>query len=501
MFEGLASGLLVSLDPVNIIFSLLGVVLGVVIGSIPGLGPGMAIAITVPITFGMSAATGMLLLMGIFCGAVYGGSISAILLGVPGTPASIVTVWDGFKMTKSGRASTALSSAIVASTIGGLLSAFALLFLSPLLAKVTLLFGPPEYAALALWGLAIVCSLESKSLAKGLMAAFLGLILATVGMSPVTGAQRFTFGMLSLSSGLEIIPVLIGVFCIPEVMSMVNYDFVHEVIIKTEKSLRKRLESMIQFFKAFKPAIPTSLRSGIIGVIIGIIPGAGGTIAPFITYTDAKNRSKKPEEFGTGIIEGIAAAESANNGASASSLIPLLTLGIPGSAAAAVFLGALTIHGLQPGVMLFQNNPDVIYGLLSGTIFIQIYMLVIGLVFAPYIAKATLIPNSILAPVIIVFCCIGAYASGSNLFNVWVMIIFGFIGYAMKYFGLSPAAMVLGMILGPMLENNISRSLAISYGSPLIFVKRPISLGLYVLTIYMLFGPLSKSLENTRKKD
>jgi len=494
LLENILGGLLISLEFVNVLFSIGGVFLGVIIGAIPGLGPGMAIAITVPLTFAMHPTTGMLLLMGIYCGSVYGGSISAILLGVPGTPASIVTVWDGLKMTKAGQASKALSTAIVASTIGGLLSAFALLFLSPVLAKVTLFFGPPEYAALALWGLAIVCSLESKSLVKGLIAACLGLVFATIGMSPVTGAQRFTFGSLSLSSGLEIIPVLIGVFCIPEVMAMVNIDYIQEVFIKRERTLR----SFMRFLKEFKPALNASLRSGIIGVIIGIIPGAGGTIAPFVTYSDAKNRSKNPEKFGTGIMEGVAVAESANNGASASALVPLLTLGIPGSAAAVVFLGALTIHGLQPGAMLFRNNPEVIYGLLVGTVTIQLYMLVIGLFFAPYIAKATLIPNAVLVPAIIVFCCIGAYASGSNLFNVWVMVVFGFIGYVMKYFELSPAAMVLGMILGPMLESNISRSLAMSYGSPIIFFTRPICIFFYILTVYMLFGPVSRSLKKVK---
>ena len=489
MPEHILGGLVLSLTPVNIFLSLIGVAVGIVIGAIPGLGPGMAIAVTVPLTFSMAPESGMLLLMGLFCGAVYGGSITAILIGVPGTPASIVTVWDGYTMTKQGKAATALSTAIVASTVGGVLSALALLFLSPLLAKITLMFGPPEYVALAFWGLAIICSLEAKTLVKGLISACIGLLLATVGMSPATGAARFTFGSLSLSSGIEIIPVLIGLFCIPEVLSMVNSEQIKDIVTV-------KRQPFFEFLKEFKSSFGTSVRSGIIGVIIGIIPGAGGTIAPFITYNDAKTRSKEPEKFGTGYMPGITAAESANNGASASSLVPLLTLGIPGSAAAVVFLGALTIHGLQPGAMLFREHADIVYGLLVGTVTIQFYMLFFGFFFAPLFAKTTKIPNAILIPGILIFSCIGAYANGSNLFNIWLMVVFGLLGFAMRYFKLSPAAMVLAMILGPMLEDNIMISLSISYGSPLIFFTRPICIFLYLLTIFMTVGPAAKSLKD-----
>ncbi|MBR2748858.1 MAG: tripartite tricarboxylate transporter permease [Firmicutes bacterium] len=485
IFLGLASAFSIN----NILFSIVGVFVGIVIGAIPGLGPAMGIAVTLPLTYGMEPASGMLLLMGIYCGAVYGGSITAILLGVPGTPASIATVWDGHKMTKNGEAAKALNTAISASTIGGLLSAFALLFLSPYLAKITLLFGPPEYVALAIWGLAIICSLESKSLVNGLISGCLGLLLATVGMSPVTGTSRFTFGQISLSSGIEIIPTLIGLFCIPEIISLVEEKAKSDVAFDGHLHLK-------DFFKQFKETcVGTSLRAGIIGVIIGIIPGAGGTIAPFITYNDAKNRSKTPEKFGTGHMPGVASSEAANNGASCSSLVPLLTLGVPGSSAAVVFLGALTIHGLQPGSLLFEKQPDIVYGLLVGSVIIQLYMLVVGLFGAPWFAKTTKIPNAVLISSIFVFSCIGAYANNNNMFNVWVMLAFGFIGYAMKKVKLSPAAMVLAMILGPIFEKNMIRSLAISYGSWSIFFTRPICIVFYVLTIIMVAGPMRKALQ------
>lgn len=489
MLSNIAIGFSASMTLTNILFSLVGVIVGVIIGAIPGLGPAMGIAVTVPLTYGMQPETGMLLLMGIYCGAVYGGSITAILLGVPGTPAAITTVWDGYKMTQLGHPAKALNTAIVASTIGGLLSALALLFLSPYLAKVTLLFGPPEYVALAIWGLGIICSLEAKSLVKGLISGCLGLMLATVGMSPITGSSRFTFGQISLSSGIETIPVLIGLFCIPEVIALVEAEQIKEISVKGGLHLK-------EFFKEFREtSVWTSIRAGIIGVIIGIIPGAGGTIAPFITYNDAKNHSKTPEKFGTGHMPAIASSEAANNGASCSSLVPLLTLGVPGSSAAVVFLGALTIHGLQPGSLLFEKQPDIIYGLLVGSVIIQLYMLVVGLFGAPWIAKTTKMANGILIPAIVVFSCIGAYANNNNLFNVWVMLVFGFIGFFMRKLNLSPAAMVLAMILGPIFEKNLIRSLAISYGSWTIFFTRPICILFYILTIVMIAGPMRKALK------
>lgn len=481
MIENILAGFLLAIKPINLIFSSIGVVLGIIVGAIPGLGPSLGIAILVPITFLLSPETGMLMLIGIFCGSVYGGSITAILLRIPGHSAAIVTVWDGNALARKGYPNKALAASIYASFIGGLLSAIALLFFSPLLAQLTLLFGPPEYVALAILGLTVIGSLEAGSFVKGMTAGFFGLLIATVGISPQTGFPRFTFDIISLYDGVPLVPVLIGIFCIPEVVSLA----------KPGSSLGKMArgeDSIFLSWRELAQQLYGAVRSGIIGVLIGVLPGAGGTIATFVAYDDSKRRSKTPEKYGTGILDGIFAGESSNNGASASSLVPLLTLGIPGSAAAVVFMGALTMHGLRPGPMLFHDHAPIAYSVLVGTFLMQFFLFACGLFGARIFAQVTRLSSSIIIPAVTVFSVIGAYGINSNVFDIYVMVIFGIIGTLMKDFKYSRAALVLGLVLGPMLEENIVRSLAIGHDSPLIFITRPISIILYILTILMTVG-------------
>ena len=495
MFGGILAGAASYFSVSNILISVLGVVLGIVVGAIPGLGPSMAVAVLVPITYAMEPATGMLLLMGVFCGAVYGGSITAILLNVPGTPANVATTWDGATLAKKGYPKKALSTAIIASFIGGIISALALLFVSEPIAKLSLKFGPAELAAMAIWGLSIICSLESDNLLKGAIAAAAGLFVACIGISPQQGTPRYTFGLINLYSGINYVSVMIGIFCFPEIVAMVKST---KGTLTTKSAEDDRI---LLSGKELKEIVPTSLFEGLLGTVIGAVPGAGGTIASFISYNNAKSRSKHPEDFGKGAMKGIAAPESSNNGASASSLIPLLTLGIPGSATAAVFLGALTIHGLQPGPLLFSKNPEVVYCLLIGTLVIQIIMVLIGLGGATRLSIVSKTPVGILAPLILIFAVVGSYATNNNFFEVGVMLVFGVIGCFMVRFKFSRAAFVLAIILGPLVEKNITRALQIANGDVTYLFSSPISIVLYLLTIIMLLIPFIKKRMNSRKKD
>lgn len=493
------SGILVGIETYftvgNILISIIGTVLGIIIGAIPGLGPSMGVAVLVPVTYAMNPDMGMLLLMAVFCGAVYGGSITAILLNVPGTPANVATTWDGNKLAQKGYPKKALAVAIYASFVGGIISALALLFFSEPVAKLSLKFGPPEMAALAIWGLAIICSLESKSLLKGILVAAVGLWVATIGISPEQGTPRYVFGFINLYSGINYIPAMIGIFCFPEIVAMAK-SFTGTILTSSKED-----DSIILNKTDLKTIMPISFVEGALGMIIGAIPGAGGTIASFISYNNVKSRSKNPEKFGTGCLEGIAGPESSNNGASASSLIPLLTLGIPGSATAAVFLGALTIHGLQPGPLLFNNNPEIVYSLLIGTLVIQIMMFAIGLIGARRFIVVVKTPNAILAPLVLIFSVVGSYAAYNNFFQVGVMFVFGILGCFMVRFKLSRASFILALILGPIMERNITRSLMISTNGPWILISRPICIVLYIITAVMLIWPIVQNYRKSKKTE
>jgi putative tricarboxylic transport membrane protein len=475
-FQLLLDGFANILRPETLILVFLGVTGGIMIGSLPGLTATMGIALLIPFTFGLPINQSMAMLLGIFSGAIYGGSISAILIRTPGTPAAAATLLDGHPMTLRGEAGRALSMSVFSSFIGGFTGALIMTFLSPQISKLALQFGPSEYFALAMFGLSIIISVSGGSILKGLIAGFLGLIIATMGLDPMDGYPRFTFGCMDLFEGPNFIPTLIGLFALSEVFKGV------ENIVKQDK-----VESKINQFFPSKADIKTSwkviLKSSILGTFIGSIPGAGSDIAAFVGYSEAKRTSKHPEKFGTGVIEGVAAAEASNNACTGGAMIPLLSLGVPGDAVTAVLLGAFIMQGLRPGPLLYRDHMDVVYGVFASMMLANVVMFIVGTLGVKFFAKVITINRNILIPVIFVLSLVGAYSMRNSAFDVWVAIVFGVLGYFLDRYGFPVSPILLALILGPMAESNLRRAITISGGNWSILVTRPISAILLAIAI------------------
>ncbi|MBC2857131.1 tripartite tricarboxylate transporter permease [Cetobacterium sp. 2A] len=487
MFEYLLNGFATALQMGNLFYLITGVIGGVVIGALPGLTATMGVAILLPFTFGMEAITGLIMLVGIYIGAIYGGSISAILLNTPGTPASAATCLDGYPMVQKGQASKALSASTIASVVGGLVSCVALVTVSPFLAKFALRFSAPEYFALALFGLTIIASISSENFLRGIIAGIIGLLISTVGMDSITSYPRFTFGMIDLLNGFSVIPVLIGLFAVSEVFNQIEI-LVNEKEVKTNVKIDKNYMS----FKEIKQALPTMIKSGILGTFIGSIPGAGADIAAFVCYNEAK-RSNKNEKFGEGSLIGISAPEAGNNGVTGGALVPLLTLGVPGDAVAAVLLGALIVQGLTPGPLLFEQNPDIVYGLFSAMILGNIILLGVGLGGIKFYSRIVEIPKVLMIPSILILSTIGSYSMNNSLFDVIVTFIFGIIGYIMTKIKMPSSPIVLAIILGPMLETNLRKAVLMYNGSYSFLWTRPITIVFLILTITSLISAIRKN--------
>lgn len=483
--ENIFNALLLVALPFNILAIVIGVFLGIINGAIPGLTSTMGVALFIPVTFSMSPAMGLLFLGSIYCGSTYGGSISAILLKTPGTPAAIFTAIDGYELTKQGKAGQALGMAIFASFIGGIIGSIVLLSFAPPLSLLALKFGPSEIFFIALFGITVIVGLSERSMVKGLMSGTLGLLLATVGTDSFTAIYRFTFDKMELFEGIPLIPVVIGLFSASQIFVLAGEK--RQTIQYDAAYISK--ESTIPKWSQIKEMWVTFIRSGIIGTIIGIIPGAGMSIACGISYNEARRSSKHPEKYGQGSLEGVAASEAANNGVVEGSLVPLLTLGIPGNAVSAVFLGGLLIQGLKPGTTLFTKHADIAYTLLIGFFVANIVMFLMGSTLAKYFAKVAIFPKSIIIPIVVSFCVIGSFAIRNNFFDVYLMLIFGFLGYFMKKFGYALAPFVLGLILGPMIESELRRALMLSRGSFVALLQRPISLLMFILIILALLTP------------
>jgi putative tricarboxylic transport membrane protein len=470
---------------------LIGVFCGVIIGALPGLTATMGIALLIPFTYTMSPEVALSVMVGIFAGGIYGGSISAILLNTPGTPAGGATVLDGHPLAKSGQAGKALAVATIASSLGGLIGAFILSFLAPQIAKVALLFGPPEYVLLGVYGLTMISYVAGKSMPKGYFVGIVGLLIATQGIDPISGFPRFTFGSLNLLNGLALLPVLIGLFAVAQAFEGVEgFD--------EPKAEQMRLSRIGITFKEFLVILPHVLKSAFIGTFIGAVPGTGTDIAAFLSYGEAKRSSKHPEKYGTGIIEGIAAPESGNNACVNGAMIPMFTLGIPGEAATAVMLGGLMILGLQPGPLLFRDNPQVIYTVFAGTISSNLFILLFGLIGARFFAKILSLPKNIITTLIFVLAIIGSYAMRNNIFDVGVTIGFGLLGFLMVKAGYPVPPMLLGIILGPLVESNLGRTLLISDGDLFIFFKRPICWLFILLIVFTVGTTLNRRRKITR---
>lgn len=456
----------------------IGVLFGILVGALPGLTATMGVALLLPLTFDMEPAPALLMLMAIYTSAIYGGAIPAILLHTPGTPASAATALDGYPLALQGKAAPTLCIVTLASVFGGLVSAIVLLLLTPPLSVFSLKFGPPEYFLLACFGLTIIASLATEAMLKGLIAGLFGLLLGTVGMDIMTGFARYHFGTLALIGGLPLIPVMIGLFALSQVlvMSEIAHKKTSHVFVKGW-GMRSALSDLIK-------AKINLIRSSIIGVIVGVLPGAGADIASWVGYNEAKRFSKHPEKFGKGAIDGVIASETANNAVTGAAMVPLLTLGIPGSSVAAVILGGLMIQGLRPGRELFTVHAEVTYTVMVGFIFANILMGIIGLLIVPHLSHITRLPVGVVAPLVVALCVIGSFALSNQMFDVWIMLSFGFLGYFMRKFGFPPAPVVLGLILGPMAELGLRQSLILGEGALLsYFFGRPISVTLMALII------------------
>lgn len=486
MNSDLVSQLLENLLTLEVLVALLvGVIGGIIIGGLPGLSSTMAVALLVPITFAMTPVAGLVMLTAIYTSATYGGSIASILLHTPGTPASAATALDGYQLTLKGQASRAIGIATVSSMIGGTVSALALLFLAPPLSRLSIMFSAPEYLFLAIFGLTIIGSLSGGSMVKGLISGAIGMFLGTIGIDILTGYPRFTLGITDLESGISLVPALIGLFSLSQVFILLEDVFNENKIIITQK-----VKGVIPSRKDFKKIFPTIMRSSGLGVLVGILPGAGGDVGSWIGYNEAKRFSKTKEEFGKGSIEGIAGSETANNAVTGGALIPLLTLGIPGSSTTAVLLGGLMIHGLVPGNELFTSNAHITYGVIIGFLVASILIGVFGILLAKHFVKILKVPENILIVVIITFCIIGSYAINNSVFDIWIMLAFGIVGYFMRKTGFAPAPVILGLILGPIAETSLGQSLSMNQGNlMLFFLSRPITVIFIALTLFSLISP------------
>ena len=482
MLSLLWNGLLTTFSFSIFPFLVIGVTGGIVIGALPGLTATMGVAVLLPFTFGMEATRALVMLCGIYIGAIYGGSISAILLKTPGTPAAAATVLDGYELARKGEAAKALSVSAIASFVGGLVSTVMLITISPVLASFALRFGAPEYFALAVFGLSIIASISGKSPVKGLLAGMLGLLISTVGLDPVTSYPRFTFGQINLYNGFAIIPVLIGLFALAEAFVQM------ERIFETSQTIDTHFKHGMVSLKETISLAPTMIKSALIGTFIGAIPGAGADIAAFVTYNEARRSSKRGNEFGTGCIEGVAAPEAGNNGVTGGAMVPLLTLGVPGDAVTAILLGALIIQGLQPGPLLFTKNADIVYGLFSSLLVGNVLMLLFGLLGVRLFCRVVELPKRIIIPVIVTLSIVGAYSMNNSIFDVWVCIGFGIIGYIMQKVDMPSSPIILAVILGPMAESNLRRAVLMYQGSYSFLWTRPIGVVFLVLAALSLYS-------------
>ncbi|WP_133013417.1 tripartite tricarboxylate transporter permease [Marinomonas flavescens] len=482
LLGGLGAAFSLSIFPV-LVFGVLG---GIILGALPGLTATMGVAILLPFTFGMAPIAAMVMLIGVYIGGIYGGSIAAILLKTPGTPASAASVLDGYALTLKGEAARALSISVVASFIGGLISTIVLIAIAPMLAKFALRFSAPEYFALALFGLTIIASVSSNNILKGLLAGTIGLLVSTVGLDPITSVPRFTFGIMDLYNGINVIPVLIGLFAISEALNQLE-----NLNLKTK--VAEKFNSKLMSLKDLKNILPTTIKSALLGTSIGAVPGAGADISAFVCYNEAKRASKNPEEFGNGSIKGLAAAESGNNGVTGGSLVPLLTLGVPGDAVSAVLLGALIVQGLTPGPLLFTQNPEIVYGIFSSMLVANIVMLLIGLFGIRFFCQITKVPKLLMIPIIIFLSIVGAYAINNSMFDVGIAIVFGVLGFILGKLKIPTSPILLAIILGPMAETNLRRSLLMYDGSWSFLYERPIALAFIAMAIFSLWSTIRRN--------
>ena len=493
--EYLGIGLLNTFEPLNALMIILGLVIGVLAGALPGITMLNAIVLVLPFTYLMDIVPSLLLMIGIYCGGIFGGSITGILFNIPGDPMNVPTTWEGYKLNKKGFVSKALGMAIMTSALGGFCSALLMTFASPPFAKIALSFSSVEYFSVVFLGLASVVVIGTRSIGSALISLFIGIFMGSIGMDDIYGVPRFTFGSRIMETGINFVTVLIGLFAIGEVLDQLSSrdKEVGEV-------LRIRPKTQLPRFGELWALRNTILRGLGIGFIIGCIPGAGATVASFVSYGVEKQVSKHPEKFGTGVWEGLVASETSINGSTGGAMIPLLTLGIPGSGATAVMMGAFLLHGIQPGPLLFTKTPEAVYTIFVGMMICNLIMIIAGLFTARFFSELMRVPENILGAFIITFCLIGAYALRNDIADVWFMALFGVLGYFMRRYGLPIPPLILGVILGPLAESYFITTMIGEANNWTIFFTRPVSGCLMVASIGLLVMPFIRTLINKRRK-
>ncbi len=486
-------GFSVALQPINLWYCFIGVLIGTLVGVLPGIGPVGAMALLLPATFKSTPEAGIIMLAGIYYGTMYGGSTTSILINIPGESTSVVTCLDGYQMARQGRAGPALGIAAFGSFIAGTLSIIGLQLMAPPLASIALKFGPPEYFSLMILGMTLLIYLAHGSMLKALLMGSLGLLLGLVGLDSINAVARFSFGRMELLDGVGLVPVVMGIYGIGEILINIEREFKQEIFTEKIKGLLPTLKDWIDSAWAM-------VRGTIIGFLVGILPGGGSTIATFISYAVEKRLSKHPEKFGRGAIEGVASPEAANNAGAIGCYIPLMTLGIPPNVVMALLLGAFMVHGVQPGPLMMTQNPGLFWGVITSMYVSNIMLLVLNLPLIGMWVQILKIPYKILFPLILLFCLIGSYSASGAIFDLYIMILFGVIGYFMRKFDYEAAPLVLAYVIGPLLENNLRKSLILSQGDFSIFFFRPISAGCLVVALFLLASPIMPWMAKKRQQ-
>lgn len=490
-FNAFLDGFAVVVEPHNLLYCLIGVLIGMVIGVLPGLGPAATIAILLPITYTIDPVSAIIMLAGIYYGAQYGGTITSVLLRLPGEASSVVTVFDGFALAKQGKAGTALGIAAIGSFVGATISIIGLTLLAPVVASIALDFGPPEYAALALLGVLLVATIGSGNKLKALIAGCVGLLLATVGRDSFSGASRFTFDSLQLADGIDFVVVAMGLFGVGEILY--NLEQRHRKIQAPAK-----VGNVWPSRKDLKQSTGAIGRGSIIGFVLGVLPGGGAVLSSIVAYAVEKRRSKTPERFGRGAVEGVAAPETANNAAATSSFIPLLTIGLPANASMAMLFGALLILGVSPGPQLVDERPDVFWGVINSMYIGNLLLLILSIPLVGLFVRILRVRPAVLAPITALITILGVYTINNSTFDIFVMVAFGIVGYLMKKAGFDPGPMVLAFVLGSIIESSTRRSLLIFGGDPTGFFTRPISGTILAIFVILVLLPLVRHLLKRR---
>ncbi len=480
---GLIGGAMALLTIKNILLMFVGVVVGILFGAIPGLSSTMAIALFLPVTFGLSTYESFALLVALYIGGVSGGLVSAILINIPGSAMSIATTYDGHPMAKNGQAHKALGVGVVFSFLGTLFGLSIMIFAAPALAKFAITLQPYEYFALSFMALSLIASVSGQNIFKGLLAGFMGIAFSTIGMAPIDGVVRFTFGNIQLMNGFTLLPSVIGMFAVTEILLTVVKPVSADKVAQQE---REHIKGFGFSLKEFVGQIKNLILASSIGTIVGFLPGMGGSLANQVAYVAVQKTSKYPEKFGTGIIDGVVASESSNNASIGGAMIPLLALGIPGDGPTAMLLGAFMIHGLVAGPMLFKTSGELVYLIFAALIICSFIMVIVEFYGIKIIVKALNIPREILYPVVITVCAVGAYAANSNMFDLWTLLVFGILGFMMSKFKLPRACFVLGFVLGTLVETNLRRAIQLSKGSIVPFFTRPLTVILLAVTFIII---------------